>query len=300
MRNHILNKGMAYVEHQGFALAAEHSHIHAVHGIHFHHILHSSALFRNGEDGRNLFIFQLLNLYGQLVILKRLADQLLKLLGLGVQLFLGLLGGLCLEGIRQIRIDSLEFDAFILHFQLIDEGLVNLVRQHDSIHLGLLEHVHVLALHLQVGCVVDGLFLLFLFCAFSCFFPGSCFVNNLCLYLFAVFINSAVAFFLFIRINLVDFQTVRQRHVFAVQVLEKDIIRHLLAELVILQAAEFNEGTDVIPVFLIFFPVGLAHAGQLVGNLLGDVIGNLLHEAVVLQRASGNVQRQIRTVDDAL
>ena len=52
--------------------------------------------------------------------------------------------------------------------------------------------------------------------------------------------------------------------------------------------------------FSYFSCLGLAHAGQLVRYLLGNIIGNLLYKAIVLQRASGYVQRQIRTVNDAL
>ena len=35
-------------------------------------------------------------------------------------------------------------------------------------------------------------------------------------------------------------------------------------------------------------------------DIWSDVIGNLLNKSVILQRASGNVQRQIRAVDYAL
>ena len=121
---------------------------------------------------------------------------------------------------------------------------------------------------------------------------------DLSIHLFAVFIHSR--FTLFIRIGLAYLQTVRQGLVVAVQILEEDVIGHLLAELVVLQAAIFHKRADIVPVFLILLAGGLAQAGQLVRHLLGDVIGNLLHEAVVLQRASGNVQRQIRAVDHAL
>ncbi len=49
-----------------------------------------------------------------------------------------------------------------------------------------------------------------------------------------------------------------------------------------------------------YFLLGLAHAGQLIRNLFGNIIGNFLYKAIVLQRASGHVQRQIRTINDAL
>ena len=100
-----------------------------------------------------------------------------------------------------------------------------------------------------------------------------------------------------VGIDLVDLQTLGQRHVLAVQILEKDIVGHLLAELVVLQAAELDEGTDIIPVFLVLFLLGLAHAGQLIRHLLCDVLADLLDKTVVLQRASGHVERQVRAVD---
>ena len=46
---------------------------------------------------------------------------------------------------------------------------------------------------------------------------------------------------------------------------------------------DIDEGTDVIPVFVIVLFVSLAEACQLLGNLLADVFGNLLNKAVVLK-----------------
>ena len=68
MIQNILNKRMAGIQHQGFPFTAEHAHIHAVHGIHLHHILHSSALLGNCEYRRNLFIFQLFDLNRKLLV----------------------------------------------------------------------------------------------------------------------------------------------------------------------------------------------------------------------------------------
>ena len=59
------------------------------------------------------------------------------------------------------------------------------------------------------------------------------------------------------------------------------------------------KGTDVVPVFLIVLTVCLEHTGQLVCYLLGNVVCYFIYKSVVLQRASGNIQRQVRTVDDA-
>lgn len=55
---------------------------------------------------------------------------------------------------------------------------------------------------------------------------------------------------------------------------------------------------DIIPVFLVILTVGFAHAGELVSEFLGDVLGDS-DKSIVLQCASGYVQRQIRAVDDA-
>ena len=99
---------------------------------------------------------------------------------------------------------------------------------------------------------------------------------------------------------LVLIQTVLKSQVFAFQVLVQDKVSHLLSKLLILDIAELDEGRNVVPVFLIIFPVCLAHTGKLVCYLLRDVIRYLLHEAIILQGASGYVKRQIRAVDNAL
>ena len=99
---------------------------------------------------------------------------------------------------------------------------------------------------------------------------------------------------------LILLQTVRKGQILAVQILEQDIISHLLCKFLILNIPEFDERCNIIPIFFIIFTVRLAHAGQLVRHLLGDIVGNLLHKAVVLQRASGHVKRQIRAVDHTL
>ena len=70
-----------------------------------------------------------------------------------------------------------------------------------------------------------------------------------------------------------------------------------LSKLAVFDTAEFDKRADIIPVFLIRFAVGLAHTGQLVSNLLGNVFGNLLNKPIILKCASGNIQRQIRTID---
>ena len=85
-----------------------------------------------------------------------------------------------------------------------------------------------------------------------------------------------------------------------INILEQDIICHLITELLILQASELDKRTDVIPILLIRLFVCLAHSAQLICNLLGNIICNLIHESVILQCTSGYIQRQIRAVDNAL
>ena len=168
-----------------------------------------------------------------------------------------------------------------------DESVVNVVLQDDGIHAGLTEHVDVLALLNLVGDVVDGrLFRLLVF------------VGGLILFLFGGsgvlgFGGISLCCFLFLH-KILDSQ------VLAVEILVQDGVCHLFAEFAVLDAAEFDERADIIPVFFIILAVGLAHAGELVCDLLCDVVGDLLYKAVVLQSASGYVQRQVRAVDDTL
>ena len=84
------------------------------------------------------------------------------------------------------------------------------------------------------------------------------------------------------------------------QILVDHGIFHLLTELLVLQAAELDERTDVVPVFLIILAVCPEHADQFVSHFLGNVICHFIDKPVVLQRTSGYIQRQVRTVDDAL
>ena len=172
--------------------------------------------------------------------------------------------------------------------------------QDHRIHLVVPEHLHILSLLLLVGHIVDDFLFLFLCLAVLSLLCLA--VHHFGFHLLAVLVHSAAALSLLIltvagRFNL---QTHRQGQVLAVQVLEQDVIVHPLTELIVLQAAELDKGTDVIPVLVILFLLGLAHAGELVRHLLGDVLGDLFHKAVVLEGAPGHVQRQIRTVNDTL
>ena len=85
-----------------------------------------------------------------------------------------------------------------------------------------------------------------------------------------------------------------------VQILVDHGVLHLLAELLILEASELDERADIVPVFLVVLTVCLEHSGQLVSDLLGNIVRHFIYKTIVLQRASGYVQRQIRTVNDTL
>ena len=272
----VLNQLVVGVQNQSFS-TAEHTQIHAVHAVHLHHILHSAAFLGEGNHGGDILVLHLLYFYVQLVIAESLPEDFSQRIG-------GLLQ-LCFvcslyKVLGQIRVDPLELDLVILHFQMGNEGSVDVVLQDDSILAFLAEEIDILALLYLVGYIEDGrLFRLLLL--------------GIRLLVVRVFYHVHISGFLLRN-------QILQSLILAVQILEQDIIAHLVAEFLILQAAEFDKRADVVPVLLIGFPIGLAHTGELICYLLGDVIGNLLYKAVVLQGASGYVQRQIRAVDDAL
>ena len=83
-----------------------------------------------------------------------------------------------------------------------------------------------------------------------------------------------------------------------VDCLEQQNILDAVVELFIFQAAKFEEGRDVVPIFFIGLALIFEDLMQLVRNLLGDVLGDHLDLAVILQKAARNIQRHIRAVDD--
>ena len=179
------------------------------------------------------------------------------------------------------RLFLYRLSVLVKHFTFYLFGLVN--------HLGL----HFLTvLVYRSGCCLTGLSI-----------PGACF----CLFSLLIITSGCFVFRLFsivtgvflhlVRINLIHLKALRQRHINTVQILEKNIVRHLLTELIVFQTAKLDERTDVIPVFLILLFLGLAHAGQLIRHLFRDILADLLNETVILQRTSGYVKRQIGTVD---
>ena len=123
-----------------------------------------------------------------------------------------------------------------------DKCCINLVSQINGIHFLLFKHIDVLRL-CNLVCDIEDVILVF-------FFAG--------------------------------FKVVWKSDIFAFHVLEDDVIFHLVIELLIADAAKFNERADIIPVFLIIFAVCLTHTGKLFCYFLCNVIRNLLNKSVIL------------------
>ena len=272
------------------------------HAVHLHHIAHAAAFLGKRDDRCHGSIFQIFCLYGQLVVGDRLAEQLLQILCLFLQSLAVVFILLFLQIFGQIRINSAEAHVFVLLLYVGDERRIDVMLQDHRVLALRLEHVDVLALLDLVGHIEDGDFFLFLLFFglffFLLLFAALCSSLFLILFFGLLFFLCLLCRLLLFRHILVD--AVLQRQEFAVDVLIQDVIHHPVGELFILQASEFDKRADIIPVFLVILAVGLKHAGELVRHLLGDVVGNFLDKSVVLQRASGNIQRKIRTVDDAL
>ena len=149
--------------------------------------------------------------------------------------------------------------------------------QDHSINALFFEQIDVLAL-LYFICDIEKYS--FFFLLFFCIFCAFCFFYSFRSIFFFVFCNKIL-----------------KSQIFAVEVFEQQTVFDAVIEFVIFDAAVFDERADIIPVFLIIFTVGLAHAGQFVCNFLADIFRNFLYSTVVLQCTSGNVQRQIRTID---
>ena len=95
-------------------------------------------------------------------------------------------------------------------------------------------------------------------------------------------------------------QVFLQREILPVNVLEEHVVLDMLIKLLVLQAAILQERIDVIPIFLKILALCLAHADKLVRDFLGDIVGHLLDEPVILKRGTGYVQREVRAVHNAL
>ena len=79
-----------------------------------------------------------------------------------------------------------------------------------------------------------------------------------------------------------SFKIIWKCNIFALHVLEDDVIFHLIVKFLVTDAAKLNEWADVIPVFFIVFTIGLAHAGKLFRHFLSDVVRNFLNKTVIL------------------
>ena len=146
-----------------------------------------------------------------------------------------------------------------------------------------LEQVDVLALLHFIGNIVDrrlNLFYFVLIAAISILF-----------FLLVIWLNYLSAVF---------FYTIFQRQIFVINILKEDCILHLIAEFLVFEASEFDKRADAVPVFLIIFSLCLTHSGQLIRHFLGDIVRYLIDKSVILQCASGYVQRKVRAVDDSL
>ena len=84
-----------------------------------------------------------------------------------------------------------------------------------------------------------------------------------------------------------------------VQGFKQHDILYPVVKFFILDAAELNKGSDILPVALEGSTVLLEYGVELIRNLFGDVAADFLHVAVVLQKASGNVQGKVGTINDA-
>ena len=223
---------------------SEHRRIHSVHIVHLHHILHPAIFFGECDHRRNIYILQLLYLNLQLVIVQCFSEQGCQCIGLTLQFFFRYL---FLHGICYICINTLEFNLLILSFQMADKRIINVILQNNCVHLLLTEHIDILALLYHVGHIVDrclrsfflftvGLFICLLFRLFFC-----------------------LVSFCFSVSRFLCFQVLVHSSIFTIQILEQHILHHTLTELLILDAAKFDERTDIIPVFLIILTVSLAH-----------------------------------------
>ena len=234
-------------------------------GVSLHHFHHTSGFLGKQNHSGNLFGFQRLQLYIQLFICNRRAEQLLHLICFKFVCLLFRFGNFgilfFLQGIN-IRIDTLylQLDVLIFIFEEGNEGLIHR-RIHDgSLQTLLLEQADILRLLIGVGCKINHVFVLFLI-LFQIF--GNGFINAVCCF-------------------------------------QQQDILYLIIQLFFLHTAVFDEDIDIIPEAFKGRTVGFEQLVQLVRNLLGDVGIHFFHIAVILQCTSGNIQRHIGTVQNPL
>ena len=86
----------------------------------------------------------------------------------------------------------------------------------------------------------------------------------------------------------------------AVSVLQEGELHGAVAELLVGKHAVFDEELEVVPLGLQVGALVFEDVVQTVSDLLRDISGDLLHVRVALQVAAGDVQRDIRGVDDTV
>ena len=143
---------------------------------------------------------------------------------------------------------------------MCDVRIIYIVLEEDGVHALILKHLYIARLNLTVGHIED----------------------------------------LALVLLLALLKIVGKCDVLVIQILVDHIVLHLVVELFVSDTSELDERAYIIPVLLILLAVILAHACQLVGYLLGDVVRYLLYETVVLQSTSRYIKRDVRTVDHTL
>ena len=202
---HEFHKWMICVQNKDF-LSSEHIRVHSIHIVHFHHILHTAALFWKCNHRCSIFIFQFFYFYFQFVFAEVFAEYICQslyccfiCLAIFTKLF-------C-----KIRINSLELNFLILLLKMRNKLRIYHMFQDYSIFSCLAEHVNILTLLYFICNIIDNcLFRFFLF-----FFLG--FIRSFLFFCFG--------FFFLIFLN-----TVFQGKIFAIQIFEKNIVIHLLTE----------------------------------------------------------------------
>ena len=120
-------------------------------------------------------------------------------------------------------------------------------------------------------------------------------VSILFLYVGSVQINDMI-----VLIRLVDFHQIFilfQGKIFPIGIFEQHDRIGPFGKFLICQHAVLDKYLQVIPFFLVLFPVVFEDIGQAVGHFLRNVVGNLLHIPVTLQIGTGYIQRNIRRID---
>ena len=108
VRCKILHQRMVCIQNKGL-LSSKHARIHAVHIIHFHHVLHTAAFFRKNHHSRYRFIFQIFNSNFQFLLIQAFTEKL-------CQRFCCFLicSAFSLQFLSKIRVNSFKLNCLIL------------------------------------------------------------------------------------------------------------------------------------------------------------------------------------------